>query len=256
MAMLLPGRLSTSTLGDLLGMLHRERTTGRLELHEIARPTGRGVHGRIHRVHLWDGLVSSVETSIPVPRLGDLLRREGLVGDGALRRLDERIFAGDPRQIGEILIGEGLASGDAIRAALRLQTGARLDALFGLEDATIAFRGARPSPFAYRIPPLGPSEFLHGRARTRDRGRTPPPPRASEGPPQSGPRPRVASPDDARDHAARLLGVPREAGTDEIRRAFRRLAAPLHPDAAPAGEAEQRIARIAQLSAAYHLLVA
>jgi hypothetical protein len=33
----LPGRLSSSTLGDLLGSLHRERISGVVELRELAR---------------------------------------------------------------------------------------------------------------------------------------------------------------------------------------------------------------------------
>ena len=66
--MQLPGRLSASTLGDLLGALHRERTSGRLELAEIRGPIGRSVAGRIHRIHLVSGLVTTVETELPDPR--------------------------------------------------------------------------------------------------------------------------------------------------------------------------------------------
>lgn len=62
----LPGRLSSSTLGDLLGSLHRERITGTVELRELGGPFwGRGVPGRIHRVHLRGGLVVAVDTALP-----------------------------------------------------------------------------------------------------------------------------------------------------------------------------------------------
>jgi hypothetical protein len=55
--MLLPGRLSASTLGDLLGALHREQVTGQLDLVEIRGPRGRSVPGRRHRIELRQGLV-------------------------------------------------------------------------------------------------------------------------------------------------------------------------------------------------------
>ena len=51
--MRLPGRLKATTLGDLLGSLHRARTNGTLEVVEDS--------GRSHRVFLQAGLV--VETA-------------------------------------------------------------------------------------------------------------------------------------------------------------------------------------------------
>jgi DnaJ domain/Domain of unknown function (DUF4388) len=197
--MQLPGRLSSSTLGDLLGALHRARVTGLLELSEVRGPRGRTVPGRLHRVHLRDGLVVAVDTPLPVP-------------PGA----------------------------------------APMDALFSLEEATIAFRTARPLPAA-QLTLLGPSDFLHGRPRARDRrhGRA-----AADEEPRSEARPLV---DGARDRARGLLGLPRDARQDEVRRAFRRLAGAVHPDrhaAAPAEEQREKASRLAELSAAYHLLVA
>src|SRR5262245_24359408 len=128
--MLLPGLLSATTLGDLLGLLHRESTTGALALSELASRGGRGVPGRLHRVHLNTGLIAAVDTQLRVPQLGEILWREGEVTSRALRRLVERIEAGDRRGAGEILVAEGLCSGDAIRAALRVQLRARVEALF------------------------------------------------------------------------------------------------------------------------------
>lgn len=198
----LPGRLSASTLGDLLGALHRERTTGLLELHEIRGPLGRSVPGRVHRVHLRSGLVVAVDTALAAPPVEQM--RE------------------------------------------------RLHALFAIEEATVTFHTARPLTHVVRAPPLGPGEFLHGRPRARDRHRGGAAPRAA----RPGPRP---LPDDAREHAHRLLGVPTGAETGDVRRAFRRMARSLHPDrlaAAPADEQRRQAARFAELSAAYHLLVA
>jgi len=204
----LPGRLSASTLGDLLGALHREGVTGLLELSEVRGPRGGGVPGRLHHIHLRGGLVVAVDTALP---------------------------------------GAGLRG--------------RLDAVFSLEEATVAFRTARPLSHAERVHPLAPSEFLHGRPRARDRGRpTGSGPRVRERddtpPPRSGVR---AAADEARDRALSLLGLGSDAGDGEVRRAFRRLASALHPDrlgAAPPEERRRMVARFAELSAAYHLLVA
>jgi hypothetical protein len=195
----LPGRLSSSPLGGLLGSLHRERITGTIELHEIGGPFGRGVAGRIHRVHLRGGLVVAVDTALPA------------------------------------------AAGAELRE--------RMEALYSsLHDATITFRTARPLPSTALAAPLGPAEFLHGRPRARDRRRS-----RHDDPPPSAPA------DDPVEHARRLLGIPRGAALGEVRRAFRRLAGMLHPDrlaSAAREERERQAVRFAELSAAYHLLVA
>ena len=201
----LPGRLSASTLGDLLGALHRERTTGLLELHEIRGPLGRSVPGRVHRIHLRAGLVVAVDTTLP---MGTEVEVEPL------------------RE--------------------------RLQALFAIEEATIAFHTARPLTHVVRVAPLGPGEFLHGRPRARDRQRQ----GAASRPARPAPR---ATLDDPRERARRLLGIPTGAETGDVRRAFRRMASAIHPDrlaAAPVDEQRRQAARFAELSAAYHLLVA
>jgi hypothetical protein len=190
--MQLPGRLSSSTLGDLLGSLHRAKVTGTVELAEIATFGRAGVPGRLHRVHLRAGLVVGVDTPLTLSSLRD-----------------------------------------------------RLEALFALDDARVGFRTARP--LASLAAPLGPAEFLHGRPRLRDRGAEPP---------QSQPRPTT---DDPTVRARRLLGLPKDAALGDVRRAFRRMASALHPDRLVALGAEERAqgtARFAELSAAYHLLVA
>src|SRR5512132_1515723 len=197
--MQLPGRLSASTLGDLLGALHRERTSGRLELAEIRGPVGRSVAGRIHRIHLVSGLVTTVETELPVPPLGEILKRRGAFDAAALSRLLRRIDAGDPRTTGEILVTERLARVDAVRAGLEQQLRQRLDALFEIEDARVAFRTARPSGRElWSARPLAPGDFLHGRPRRRDSAgnaakstpgaRSAPANDAEREPPRSGPR--------------------------------------------------------------------
>jgi DnaJ-domain-containing protein 1 len=59
---ILPGRLSRSTLGDLLGALHRHRITGVVELSEIA-PSAAAAN-RPHRIAMAEGLVAEVDTPL------------------------------------------------------------------------------------------------------------------------------------------------------------------------------------------------
>lgn len=254
--MQLPGRLSSSTLGDVLGQLHRNRITGLLELWELG---GAGpVPGGRHRVHLTCGLVTDVETRAPVPPLGEILRRQGRLGSDGLSRMLRRVADGDGRRAGEILLGEGLIDRDLLDAALRAQLGARLDALFRIQDATVRFHIARAAPVE-RGSTLPPREFLHGRPRARDRGRAssaPPPPRPRPAPtPGRGEPPRH---DEAQVRAWQALGLEPGADDIEVRRAFRRLARELHPDrqaTAPIEVQRRSAARFAELTEAYHLLV-
>ncbi|HSO00317.1 MAG TPA: DnaJ domain-containing protein [Candidatus Nanopelagicales bacterium] len=266
--MLLPSRLSTSTLGDLLGALHRQGTTGLLELCELWAPGGAAVPGRQHRVQLYAGLVTAVETPLPAPRLGELLERRGALSSAAVARIAAINAARVGRLTGEQLVDAGLASREAVERALRAQLRARLDALFTLEEASICFHTARPlTDSLRRVGPLGPTDFLHGRPRARDRRRPgawspprPEPSRASSSysssysppPPPPPPPSRTVRVDERRLRALQLLGL-REGATDaDVRRAFRRIAARVHPDRGPGGDT----GAFAELSAAYHLLVA
>ena len=74
----LPGRLRATTLGDLLGALHRARVNGTLELAED--------RGRLHRVHLAQGLVAAVELDAASPSLAEILRNDHAADDDVLRR--------------------------------------------------------------------------------------------------------------------------------------------------------------------------
>ncbi|WP_394848688.1 DnaJ domain-containing protein [Pendulispora brunnea] len=61
--MLLPGRLRTTTLGDLLGTIYRAHASGTLELTED--------RGRSHRIHFTEGRVIAVEIDgASVPGIG------------------------------------------------------------------------------------------------------------------------------------------------------------------------------------------
>lgn len=246
--MQLPGRLDQTTLGDLLGALHRERATGVLELIEWTGVTA----GRTHRVHLVQGLVQQVETPMVVEPLGELLLRRGFLDGVALRRLVRRLADSPLQRAGELLLEEGLVTQTAVQAALRYQVRARLDQLFELRALRVRFRVARPMGSGQTLVPLSPHEFLHGRPRTRDLGR-------GEVGERSGFSARRRPPVPTRDRALRVLGLGPAADVAGVRAAFRRLARELHPDRHPRADAAYRaelMRRFAELSAAYHSLVA
>jgi DnaJ-domain-containing protein 1 len=241
--MRLPGRLRATTLGDLLGVLHRERATGVLELVEADGATA----GRAHRIHVIAGLVGQVETPLGVTRLGDLMRREGLLGDSALRWLSRQLASSPGRRAGELLVDSRAVSAELVAAALRRQLRLKLDALFSLSDAALRFRVAFRRSAEVRVP-LSPHEFLHGRPRARDRRRA-----AASAPA------RPERPERGRVRALAVLGLGPQAGPADVQRAFRQLARDAHPDRHPRASDRERaelLRRFTELSAAYHQLVA
>jgi DnaJ-domain-containing protein 1 len=245
--MLLPGRLRQTTLGDLLGTLHRAKVHGTLELAEDL--------GRTHRIHVADGLVVAVEYDGAGPTLAETLRASGAVDDGTLRRSLLRAIA-SKRLHGEVLVDEFHLSSKVVDDAVRRQMLARMARLEQLADARVHFRVTVPTPRgAVAHDPLGPAQFLVGRRRRRDRGApsSSPPPRgrtvSSFGEP-------AASPSLS---AWRVLGVAPGADAAEIKRAYRRLAREYHPDLHPdASEPEKRLLarRFDALTTAYRSLVA
>lgn len=186
----LPRRLSATTLGDLLGSLHRARVTGTLELTEVRGVTA----GRAHKVHLREGLVVGVDAA------SDACAPEDHGGFG----------------------------GPTLR---------RLEALFALDDAELCFRVAQRRS---EVTELGPSAFLSGRARARDRR-----PDASDAAPAE------------RARALSMLGLDLGATAAEVHEAWKRLALRFHPDrhaGAPAAEKKALSLRLVELTQAYQTL--
>lgn len=265
--MKLPGRLRSTTLGDLLGILHRARLSGVLELREI-----RGIRaGVLHRVHLVGGNVSLVES--PVTQPSEAYAGPGLglgvpVSRSSPPPSSSRPWAAQPSQQGSTRE----APRDVWAVLDRPGVQQRLDDLFALDDAEIAFRVARAKPADALRSPLEPGEFLHGRARTRDRasGSTrvaeavvdPSVEEASEGAVgfhQERPTmpPDAPSPMGLRARALATLGLRANATLAEIQRTFRVLAYRFHPDRFPnAGPQEREAisANFAELTRAYHTL--
>lgn len=236
--MFLPGRLRSTTLGDLLGTLHRARVSGELELIGRDPP----FVGHRHRISVRDGLVTDVRTVLPVPPLGEVLLGEGGLTEEQHQQLLGALRLQRGRRVGEIAIGLGLVSRDRIASALGKQIRLRLDALFELRDADVRFH---PLPRGEeRRGRLGPSEFLHGRRRAREN--------------QSPDRTVNAPSDPALSRAFQLLGLAPSAARTDVRRAFRRLASTAHPDLhthLPAAQRRALESRLTELSQAYHTII-
>ena len=243
--MQLPGRLKATTLGDLLGALHRSTSTGTLELVET--------NGRAHRVHLASGLVTAVELDRATASLAEILRRQDDIDEDTLRRSLLRAMA-SRRLHGEVLVRDFHLSPAVVGRALRRQVMLRLQVLEELGDAQICFRvTVRPPRGALTDEPLAAPEFLAGRKRTRDRAGAP-----------SGAHRIAASAlpggwDPARAQAYRALGVSFNADATEVKQAYRRLVRTYHPDLHPEATHDERktlSARFSEVTAAYRSLVA
>jgi len=234
----LPGRLRATTLGDLLGTLHRAEATGTLELAEDG--------GRTHRVFLSAGFVVAVEIDGASATLGEILRRDHALEDELLRRALLRAMSSQ-RLHGDVLVEDFRVEGSVVGAALRQQILSRLERLDQLSDARVLFRVAIRAPRgALKEQPLSGGEFLPGKKRARDAAGQPPPAR-------------LCSPHRSRDVALRVLGVSLHADPPEIRRAYRRLARQFHPDLHPAASEDERRSlaeRFQAVTEAYRALVA
>jgi DnaJ-domain-containing protein 1 len=243
--MLLPGRLRQTTLGDLLGALHRGRVHGTLELAEDL--------GRTHRVHIADGMIVAVEFDGAAATLAEVLRASHEVDDAVLRRSLLRAIT-SKRLHGEVLVADFQLSPAIVDAAVRRQMTARLARLEQLVDARVHFRVTLKAPRGAVVEaPLPPSAFLTGRRRFRDRGQASAPPRSSGR--ASGPA-RTWEPPTS---AFRVLGVAPGADMSEIKRAYRQLARTVHPDLHPDATEQERRAlaeRFHALTTAYRSLVA
>lgn len=232
--MILPGNLRATTLGDLLGRLHRNQVSGVLELIE-ERPA---VAGRRHRIHLQHGMVTQVDTAVPVPRLGEVLVHDGALTESQHRGFLEQLSHRPGELAGKVLVDSGMATEGRVCSALQEQLRMRVNALYAIDQAEVRFhaRGA----VAGRA--LTVSEFLHGRPRARERRR----PTAK------------CEQSSSRTEALARLGLHDGASRDDIRQAFRKLASAVHPDLhrdAPESERDAMQSRFASYSAAYHYLI-
>jgi len=246
--MQLPGRLKATTLGDLLGALHRGRASGTLELVEGT--------GRAHRVHLTCGSVTAVEVDRAAASLGEILRHEEDVDDDVLRRSLLRAMASQ-RLHGDVLVRDFQISPDVVDRALRKQIMLRLQMLEALADAQVFYRVAvRPPRGALVDDPVGADEFLKGRKRARDRAADPVSGVYRTARPSTG---MPGSVDVGRIVAYRALGLASGAAETEVKQAYRRLVREYHPDLHPDASSDERralSARFAEVTAAYRSLVA
>lgn len=258
--MQLAGRLRATTLGDLLGELHRGAATGMLEFGTD--------QGRTHRVHLAHGLVTAVEIDGASPSLGEILRERKAADDDVLRRSLLRAMASQ-RLHGEVLIDDFRLPPAIVGDALRRQVTARLSVIDALSDARVSFRVAvRPPRGALRgtsvgaasthspwDAPLTAREFLAGKRRARARAASSASGCASayaRGTPPA--RPVASSPEE---DAWTTLGLAPGASRVDVKRAYRRLAHAVHPDLHPQATADERRAlevRFMRITRAYETL--
>jgi hypothetical protein len=276
--MQLAGRLRSTTLGDLLGALHRGASSGTLELATD--------QGRTHRVHLARGLVTAVELDGASPSLAEMLRQGRVADEDVLRRSLLRAMASQ-RLHGEVLIDDFHLAPSVIGEALRRQVKARLGAIDQLADARVSFRVAvrpprgallgavlgSPLPNAQgtgsHVPwnaPLTPPEFLTGRRRARPRAPSSPASAGSRGGRGSASSRATDGSDEMSSAASagdesvwRTLGLSPGVTLTEVKRAYRRLARTVHPDLHPdatAGERRSLEVRFMEITRAYDALVA
>lgn len=241
--MQLKGRLRLTTLGDLLGTVLRENLSGTLELTEEQGPRA----GRLHRLYLQKGHVVQVDTQEAVQPLGELL-----VAAGCFERrcLVEYVAAASNRgaPLGQWLVDEGKVSHRDMVEAVVQQLRLRIEALFRVEDARIAFRLIQPRRRELDAPrPLDARDYLLGRPRARDR---------------NGAKPGMSQAEESRSLERRrdllILGLGPAADECDVRSRFRRMARALHPDSHPDASPRQRevlVLRFAEISSAYHRLV-
>ena len=244
--MQLPGRLKATTLGDMLGGLHRSGASGTLELTEPS--------GRVHRIHLSSGLVTAVELDRATASLAEILRRQDEIDEDTLRRSLLRAMA-SRRLHGEVLVRDFHLSPTVVGRALRRQIMLRLQVLEELGDAQVGFRvTVRPPRGALVDEPLDAPEFLTGRKRTRDRVAE-----QTSGTFRSAASTMPGGWDPARANAYRALGVTFNADPTEVKQAYRRLVRTYHPDLHPEATHDERktlSSRFAEVTAAYRALVA
>jgi hypothetical protein len=239
-----------TTLGDLLGVLCRSEVRGILELVEDAGPAA----GRTHRLHIDRGRLHFIESALGAKRFGEMLVAKGLLSRARQIELTWVLEDNPNKTVGQCLVELNWVSPRDVRETAREQTTARLSALYQLKDARVAFHIARPMPPELTATPaLTANEILQGRPRIRDRKLTADEAQSAS----SAPDDATHSMDSRRRRALLLLGLETHADTTDVKRAFRRMAAKLHPDrhlVEPRAEQELARQRFSQVTEAYHLL--
>jgi hypothetical protein len=248
--MILPGSLRSTTLGDVLGQLHRGRVRGELEIIGQDAPYA-GTH---HSIAFDQGRVADVQTQLPIPRLGEVLMREGSLTPEQHAVFVRTLHACECRLAGELLVAMRLASWSRVAMGLTRQNRLRLDALFSLRRADLRFHPWVRSQHGscLRAQALTPDDFLYGRPRARETRACDVRPAERQRPLASGAWAEHLRP------ALALLELTPAADRRDVRQAFRRMAATVHPDLHSDASADERRAlhdRFAALSCAYHQLI-
>lgn len=227
----IPGNLARSTLGDILGSLHREAASGSLGL------TDWNAGLQQHAIHWNGGLIHGVESEFAVTSLSSLMERE-------------RLVARTTSSVGHAACTDRSSFRRELESARRAQRIERLEKLFGLRQARLTFNVAQGATRVRVSLPLQPMDFLHGRPRLRDDERVP----GTNQPFVYGAQDCTLS---QRDADLTTLGLPLEAKAEDVRCQFRQLARRWHPDRHPHVSNATLAAlsrRFSRLSAAYQRL--
>lgn len=203
-----------TTLGDVLGILHRGGASGRLDLA--------GDRSEVHNVFLSDGGVVAVQLGRAATSLYTVLREQGDVDYHVLQR-SLLVALASRRLHGEVLVREFRISKDVIDRAVRLQLRDRITWLETLADAALTFHVAiRPPRGALLDAPMSKEEFLQGRTRARSTRERHPAQRSVH-------RARFDTPS-PRTQALAALGLDDTAQPPEIRAKYREIIKSCHPD--------------------------
>jgi hypothetical protein len=211
------GRLSETTLGDVLGALFRARVTGLMRLTETSGPTA----GRTHGIYLRQGLVIAVDTPASPPSLSERCARSSATTAELLSALFE---------LADAALSFHVVCGPPQGPILPISP---QQYLVGRPRARDRARGCG-----------------HDRNGDRDRNDDREFQRAGDTT-----RVRATLSSLARQEALSMLGLEGDASAAEVTRAFRRRARELHPDLCAGAERRSAEQRFAALSAAYHTLI-
>jgi hypothetical protein len=217
------GSLAAMTVGEVVQFIFTSLKTGVLLL---AFGEGRGAAAdpeRLRRksIYFKDGQIAFASSSDRADRLGQILRRAGLVSAEDLERCGHLVRAGRP--LGQVLVDEGVLSGGQLYEGISLQVMEILFNAFVETDGTFAFlEGAADERNAVKLPQRTRDLLLQGMQRmekletlARDLGGR----RAVFAP--SGPPPQPVGPDeqavlDAVDGRRDLVEVALEAGVGQL----------------------------------------
>jgi hypothetical protein len=162
------GSLAAMTVGEVVQFVFTSLKTGVLLLafgegHGTATPTD-PEQLRRKSIYFKDGQIAFASSSDRADRLGQILRRAGIVSAEDLERCSRLVRAGRP--LGQVLVDEGVLSGGQLYEGISLQVKEILFNAFVEVDGTFAFlEGAADERNAVKLPQRTRDLLLEGMQR-------------------------------------------------------------------------------------------